>query len=234
MVANFLGQVPEAILIAIGIVLIGNGTHLIMASLRKIPLVSEVIWFSLGDFCWWLATLFLIVADVWITSFWGVSAAALVAVAVATLGVLQLWELGLMKRGNTVHAHLIACGTSWFALPKWVKIWLVLLNGVFLTAFFFLPSRVGEVTVIAYIATAPLLAGQVGYDAGLRRILALSHLVPWLPLLVWLVFFAEQTLYSICLAVTVAICLAFDIYDVWLFLKGDRSLWSKPIPKDQI
>lgn len=223
-VAMFLGEVPQVVIIALGFGLLGNGAHLIGASGRTEIRAKEVIWFSLGDFTWWLATLALIVADFWITTFWGIIVAVMVATIVAGLGVAQLWILGLYTHGNTDKEHLTAVATSWMAFPLWVKVWLIFLNGVFLTAFAFLPDRVAEVTLVAFFAPAPILAGQVGYDAGLRRILALAHLVPWIPLLAWLVITPNPTNYTALLIATVTICLAFDIADLCRFIKGERAV----------
>lgn len=223
-VATFLGGTPKAVIIALGIGLLVNGFHLIVASRRSPVSETEVIWFSLGDFGWWLSTLALIAANVWITTTWGIVAAASVATFVAGLGIAQLWVFGLQAHGRSSKQHLKAFVASWFALPLWVKLWLVFLNGVFLSAFAFLPERIGEVTLLAYVATAPLLAGQIGYDGGLRRVLGLAHLVPWIPLLAWLLFLPEWSSYSIILSLTVAICLAFDVNDLRLFIGGDRAV----------
>ena len=223
-VASFLGQVPNTIIMFLGLGLLVNGGHLVLASRRQDIRESEVIWFSLGDFSWWLATLGLIVANVWITTPFGIAVAVFVAIGVAGLGVAQLWILGLRNHGNTSKAHFMAFATSWMALPLWVKLWLIVLNGVFLAAFAYLPDRIAEVTLIAYLATGPLLAGQVGYDAGLRRILGIAHIVPWIPLLGWLIVGADKTPYAMLLMIVVAICLAFDFNDLRLFLKGDRKI----------
>ncbi len=223
-VAAFLGDFPSTIIQLLGIGLIANGAHLVGSSLRKKLRKIEIIWFSLGDFAWWLATLALIAADFWITTTGGVFISFIIALAVAGLGVTQLWILGLQTHGNTHKQHLTAFAASWMALPLWVKIWLVLMNGVFLAAFALIPARIAEVVLISYFATAPLLAGQVGYDAGLRRILGLGHLVPWVPLLAWLLLLPNPTTYSIVLSIALVICLSFDIHDLWLFIKGNRKV----------
>lgn len=184
-IAAFLGGAPSAAIVVLGIGLLANSVHLIAASRRTVVRQIEVIWFSLGDFGWWLATLALIVANIWITTAPGAIVAVIVAIFVAGLGVAQLWAFGLHAHSHTSKQHLRALVTCWLALPFWVRLWLVLLNGVFLAAFALLPERIGEVTLVAYFATAPLLAGQVGYDGGLRRILGLAHLVGWVPLLAW-------------------------------------------------
>ncbi|MEO9897095.1 MAG: hypothetical protein ABJD13_20730 [Paracoccaceae bacterium] len=223
-VAAFLGSTPPVIIFALGVGLFGNGAFLIAASLRKTLRKGEVIWFSLGDLGWWLATLGLIAAKIWITTTWGIILAVIVATIVAGLGVAQLWNIGLQAHNNTSKQHVRAIVTSWMALPMWVKIWLVVLNGVFLSALALLPDRVAEVTLIAYVATVPLLAGQLGYDGGLRRILSVAHLVPWIPLVAWLVIIPEWTSYTVILTLIVSICLAFDINDLRLFVKGERDV----------
>jgi hypothetical protein len=230
-VAKFLGQVPQAIIVVLGIGLLGNGAHLIAASLRTEIREGEVIWFSLGDFGWWLATLALIVTNIWITTVWGIVVAVIVATVVAGFGVAQLWIIGLHLHGRTSKEHLTAIVTSWMAFPLWVKVWLIFLNGVFLSAIAFLPDRVAEVTLVAYFVTVPLLLGQVGYDGGLRRILALAHLVPWIPLLAWLMMIPDGTSYIALLTITVAICLAFDINDLRLFIKGSRAVVGASPPQ---
>ena len=230
-VATFLGEIPPNLILILGIGLLANGAHLIATSIRTNVREIEVIWFSLGDFTWWLATLFLVIANLWITTTWGIVLAVIVATVVAGLGVAQLWILGLHSHGHTSKEHMKAFATSWMALPLWVKTWLVFLNGVFLFALALLPDKIAEVTLVAYFATAPLLAGQVGYDGGLRRILGLAHLVPWVPLLAWLMIIPDATSYSILLSITVAICLAFDINDLRLFIKGDRKIVGAPHPQ---
>lgn len=226
-IATFLGGVPKTVIVVLGIGVLANGAHLIIASRRRRVRELEVIWFSLGDFGWWLATLAFIVANLWITTTLGIAVAVIVATFVAGLGVAQLWAFGLQANEHTSRQHLRAFVTSWLALPLWVKLWLIILNGVFLAAFAFLPERIGEVTLLAYVATAPLLAGQVGYDGGLRRILGLAHLVAWVPLLAWLVLVPEWSAYSILLTLTVAVCLAFDLNDLRLFFQGDRTVVGK-------
>lgn len=223
-VATFLGAVPEEVIFGLAILLLVNGAHLVSASRRTSVRTVEVIWFSLGDFGWWLSTLLLIAANLWITSTAGIVVAIIVAIFVATLGVAQLWALGLQAHGRGITDHLRAIATSWKALPLWVKLWLFLLNAVFLAAAAVLPETTGAVALLAYVATGPLLAGQIGYDGGLRRILGLGHLVPWVPLLACLLLVAPGSAYGTLLSLTVAICLAFDVYDLGRFLKGDRAV----------
>lgn len=206
----------------VGVGLLLNGAHLLQASWRKTTRRLEVIWFSLGDLAWWLASLALVAGKLWITMPMGIAVTLIVGVVISILGVAQLWMLGLQSHRHTSAIHRKSIARSWLALPLWVKIWLFALNAVFLFAFAYWPSQLSIVTIIAYVATAPLLAAQMAYDGGLRRILGLAHLVPWLPFFAWLVMNAGGDIYPWILASILAICLVFDIADVWRFLRGER------------
>lgn len=144
-VAIFLGEAPYWFLRLAGAVLILNGLHLLLASRQKIPRPIEIIWFSVGDLSWWLMSLALLATGTWVTEPIGQVAVWFIAVFVAALGVLQLWNLGVTRQGNTAKRHFGAIGNSWFELPFWVKIWLFLLNGVFLGLFIYWPSNFSKV-----------------------------------------------------------------------------------------
>ena len=75
---------------------------------------------------------------------------------------------------------------SWMALKTWVKIWLVFLNIVLIGSFAFLHDPAGRWTAVAYIAAAPILVAIMVPMRGLSRILGLGHIVPWIPLLIYL------------------------------------------------
>ncbi len=232
LVSEYLGEVPNLAVQILGIVLIVNSVHLSFAAQRPSPYKLEIIWFSLGDFAWWLLTLGLIATGHWITTSNGVIVAAIIATGVAYLGILQLWRLGTQRTSRSSAQHFVAIGTSWMALPLWVKLWLVLLNGSFLWAFFYWPDDLAKITLIAFVATGPLLAGQLAYDGGLRRILGLAHLVPWAPLLVWLIWLhgLELGAYAQVLAIVLTICLTFDAYDLIRFWRGDRAIIGQVSP----
>jgi len=100
-VAHFLSiskQAPSIVFILLGLVLIFNAFHLIWASLKSMPSKFLVLYFSIGDYIWVLATLYLIFTEMWITTSTGIVAALLVAVIVGTLGWLQM--LARKKMGN--------------------------------------------------------------------------------------------------------------------------------------
>ena len=105
MVTSFLGSVPLWIIILLGVGLLGNGAFLIIASRRQTIRKGEVIWFSLGDLGWCLATFGLIAANLWITTAWCIALAVIVALVVAGLGIAQLWFF-MRSDGNTSTQHL--------------------------------------------------------------------------------------------------------------------------------
>ena len=230
-VARFLGDAPETAVFVIGILLIGNAAHLFFAAMRPALIRAEVIWFSLGDLLWWSGSLALLATQVWVTSDRGILVTWLVAVAVAGLGLAQLWLLGRATAGLHLKAYWRSIGASWLALPLWVKVWLFWLNGVFLAALFFVPSELSRIVLIAYVAAGPLLLAFAFFEGGLSRLMGLGHLLPWAPMVVWLVMWLWQTgltspdaVYGVVLAVTTMICLGFDIYDVRRWLRGDRAI----------
>lgn len=225
-VSNYIGSAPIWVLRVVGGGLVLNGLHLAIASRRNTPKKREIINFSLGDLLWWLCTFGLIATGQWITTAHGVITAIAIGVVVANLGVLQLWNLGKQRSGHTDAQHFAAITTSWMTLPHWVKIWLFILNGAFLWSIFHWSDGFAKITLLAFVATGPLLMGQLAFDGGLRRILGLAHLVPWAPFLVWLLWapHPEHAVYAQVLTGIVAMCLAFDIYDIIRFFNGDRAI----------
>jgi hypothetical protein len=98
-VAAFLGAMPPAVLVALGIGLLGNGLHLFAAA-RRPPRAWEIRWFSMGDAAWVVLTLGVLAAGAWITTPPGQAAAAAVAVGVGALGALQWQNLAWQRRSG--------------------------------------------------------------------------------------------------------------------------------------
>jgi len=234
-VSAFLGAVPPQVLVAIGVGLMANGLHLSVASTRAVPRRAEIVWFSLGDLLWWTASLAFVAAGVWITTLSGAVIVLVVAMAVAALGVAQLAILGVSKSDLSTRDHWQRIGRSWLSLPIWVKIWLFAMNAAFLAAPFFLSWGDSLVILIAYAATGPLLFGFAVYEGGLTRLMGVGHLIPWIPLLGWLVYWLtatddriEAVAYVAFLTGLIAICLVFDIYDLLRWIRGERSILIAP------
>lgn len=235
-VADTLGAAPPIAVFGLGILLLVNGVHLAIASLRKRPNRLEIIWFSISDMVWWLASLGLIAAGVWVTSATGITLALLVAIGVAALGLAQLFILGREASGLTKSGHWRRIGQSWLSLPVWVKIWLVALNAVFLAAPAFLPLSAASIILIAFVASGPLLLGFAVHAGGLTRAMGIGHLLPWTPLLLWLIWEGcllndglmqsepMQLTYVWLLGLMLSVCLAFDLYDLARWWHGDRDI----------
>lgn len=233
--ATLLGTAPSGVVFGLGALLLGNGGHLALSSLRQKPVEAEILWFALGDMAWWLASLSLIAAGVWITTPLGAVLALSVATFVAAIGVAQLLALGRQRSGLSVSGHLWRIGQSWMSLPDWVKVWLFLLNAAFIAAPVLLPWNEARVVVIAYVASGPLLLAFAALAGGLTRAMGLGHIVPWGPLLVWLAPQAAllgeastPSLYAALLALVILVCLIFDFYDVFRWWKGEREIMMNP------
>lgn len=96
------GTDRQHLLIAlVGAGLIFNGLHLFWASLRRNLRRMEIIWFSLGDFLWVLASVILLLFGILVTTPGGVVMAAIVSFLVFSFGVLQLSWLRLLGPHST-------------------------------------------------------------------------------------------------------------------------------------
>ena len=118
-VAAWLGTVPPDVIFWIGIGLLINGAAMLATTLRSVPRLRDVVLFSVGDMGWWLFSMTLIAAKVWVTTPHGLAATWAVALIVAALGLAQLYILGQHRFGDTgrgPHKRFIA---SWLALPVW-------------------------------------------------------------------------------------------------------------------
>jgi hypothetical protein len=154
-----------------------------------------------------------------------------VASFVAALGVAQIACLGMLKTGLDAEAHWRRVARSWLGLPRWVKLWLVALNIIFLAASMFLPWNDASIVLIADAASGPLLLAFAALEGGLTRHMGLGHLFPWAPLLSWCLLETTaasgsplETAYLATLAATLAVCLAFDIWDIARWLRGEKAV----------
>jgi hypothetical protein len=257
-VATVLGAMPAAPLQWIGAALMFHSGHLLRASFRKRIGDLELWYFSGGDLLWFLASLCLVAATDLVTTAAGVAATLVVAVAVAMIGLAQIWAhaettgagiSGSEAPGHHLPAHhsrLQAIGMSWWALPRWVKLWLFALNAVFLAGIPFLHEDAARIALTAWLASGPLLAAFMIAQRGLTRILGLAHLIPWIPLVVYLELrllgdaLGPQILWSatpglfawvVLLLACLYVCLAFDLYDALRWLRGER--WCSGSARDR-
>ena len=248
-VGAYLGAFPPLLLKIIGAALLLHSAHLLLGSLRKKILPGEVYYFSAGDVLWFLGSLILLVSTGLVTTPHGAIATIVVAVLVAGIGLAQLWFLSEAVESVRLHSsssdhipqhlsRLEAIGFSWLKIKTWIKVWLFVLNGVFLAAFFYWPTEFSRVTLAAYFATAPILIALMIVQRGVTRLLGIAHLIPWMPLLAYVGLrmsgdFAGRQItyqdnaglfsYAIVLFAFVAVCLAFDVYDLARWVRGDRA-----------
>ena len=91
-VAGFLGvpPAPSWLILVLGIMLIANGILLIWRAREKLPPKEDILFFSFGDFAWVVATIVLIVLQIWITTINGIVSALIVATMVGYFGVAQM------------------------------------------------------------------------------------------------------------------------------------------------
>lgn len=131
-----------------------------------------------------------------------------------------------------------AVARSWLSMKLWVKVWLIVLNIVFLAGLAF-DEPIVDWTMQAYLAAGILILAMALKLRGLARILGVAHLLPWLPLLGYVelrlasdiagpqIHLAQQPLlftWALTLWVTVAVCLAFDAIDVFRWFRGERYI----------
>lgn len=252
-VAMFLGAVPSKLLLILGIILLANGVHLALASAKAQLALGEVWYFSAGDIVWFVASVGAVAAGSLTTTSSAQLATLVVATGVLGLGLAQVWHLAEMtdagiksvdsatlKKADFLPPNLDrarAIGASWQSMHRWVKLWLFALNVLFLGAIAFLPETLARITLAAYVTSGPLLAVTVIWQRGLTRVLGLAHLIPWVPLAVYLALRLTSDLagpiiawesspvlfsYAAILLSALTICLALDIYDCWRWWRGER------------
>lgn len=89
-VNQFIGNAYDWLTPLIGVILMINGCHLLLASRRKKTISLEIFYFILGDFLWVIASVSLILASAVITTQQGTIISLLIAAMVGVFGVLQI------------------------------------------------------------------------------------------------------------------------------------------------
>ncbi len=145
-----------------------------------------------------------------------------------------------MSNSRSTFQHIAA---SWLSMKSWMKNWLFFLNAVFITAFAFLDDPVAKWILLAYAASSPLLAWLMVKQRGLTRLLGIAHLVPWIPLLAYIVLRLSSEIagpivtltaspvlagYLYLLLGCLVVCLALDAWDVVRYLRGERYVLGTP------
>ncbi|GLR72212.1 hypothetical protein [Agaribacter marinus] len=106
-VAEYVGgtsPAPQSVVMVLGVTLVFNGFHLLWASNLALPNKLLVLYFSMGDFIWVIASLGLMMAGFWVTTINGIVAASAVAVMVGIFGVLQLYIRKGASHSKAIHS----------------------------------------------------------------------------------------------------------------------------------
>lgn len=145
-----------------------------------------------------------------------------------------------MSQPRTTFQHIAA---SWLSMKPWVKAWLFFLNAVFLAAFAFLEDPAAKWILLAYAASGPLLGWFMVKQRGLTRLLGVTHLVPWMPLMVYIVLRLISDVvgptvsftvvpflagYLYLLLACLVVCLSLDAWDVVRYVGGERYVLGSP------
>lgn len=115
------------------------------------------------------------------------------------------------------------------AEPAWLQIWVYWMMLINTAAFLFLGTREGKAVAIAWVGniiTMSLLYEMVGYV----RLLGLSHVLWWTPLVLWLFLRRSQfpagrvSTWLWILLLTNSASLVIDYIDVARYYMGDGAL----------
>ncbi len=138
----------------------------------------------------------------------------------------------------------VAIGRSWLSLKPWVKMWLFFLNAIFLAALVLPDSPLRSWILYTYVAAGMCLLPIMLAQRGLTRLLGIGHLIPWVPLVVYLTLRLTSGLagpqltwssnphrfaYVALLLSAVLVCLALDAYDLYRWLRGERYIMGSAV-----
>lgn len=119
---------------------------------------------------------------------------------------------------------------SFFSLPRWVVVWmLVILGPVNMAAVFFVHEPGGPIVASLVFAGVFQSLLPVPFERGLSKLTAVGHLIPWTILIAYIVFAglevsATYEIYLTVLAIVNGISLVFDYIDSFKWAKGDRQV----------
>ena len=123
---------------------------------------------------------------------------------------------------------------SFRSLPAWVQIWVgLILVPVNMLSVLFVAEPKG--ILIATLAVGGMMPNIVIMlaERGLSKMMALPHLVIWIPLvlILWLHLgnvTGGYLMYLWLLLIVDGVSLAFDIPDAWKWWKGDKAIAGAP------
>lgn len=131
---------------------------------------------------------------------------------------------------------LTAVWLSWQSLPAWVQVWLgLILMPVNAAAFFLIDTWTGIAAAIAAVFVVTTNVPIMLYEGGMSRLMAMPHLVAWIPLSVFIVgrllnlwggpvLGKSEFVFAIMLLIVNGISLIFDTIDTVKWCRGARDI----------
>lgn len=136
-----------------------------------------------------------------------------------------------------MNARLSDCHRSFLAVPRWVQVWVgAVLVPVNALPFFFLDTPTGRAAAAAAVFVVFTNLPIMLIMRGMSRLMAVPHLIAWLPLLPYLTarlafgqsLLLPELLLALALLVVNAVSVAFDTLDTWRWICGQRDIPGQP------
>lgn len=110
--------------------------------------------------------------------------------------------------------------------PVWIPIWVFYLMVINVVSVGFWDEPLAKLIFISFMISAMLMMGLYS-KFGFEKILGLGHIL-WVPLLVYILTQISSVedgfkSYLVALSISIAISLAFDIFDVWNYFTNRKS-----------
>lgn len=137
---------------------------------------------------------------------------------------------------NSHRFSISAVWHSWKSLPVWVQIWVaVILVPVNAAAFFMVYTPTGKAAAFAAIFVILTNVPIMLYEGGMSRMMAMPHLVAWIPLSIYIIarllVFSNspavgkaELIFAIIILVVNGISLIFDTVDTIKWRRGERDI----------
>lgn len=152
-----------------------------------------------------------------------------------TSGALGAWEwvTARPRVAGEVIPRLVDCGRSFLALPRRVRLWVAaVLVPVNALPFWFLDTPTGRAAAAAALFVVLTNVPIMPIARGMSRLMAVPHLLAWVPLLPWLAAHLSfgpplpwsESLLALALLVVNGISLVVDTLDTWRWGCGQRAI----------
>jgi len=132
-----------------------------------------------------------------------------------------------------MNSRIRDCRRSFRALPDWVQWWVgAILVPANIAPFFFLDSELGRVAALSSIFVTVTNLPIMLIERGMSRLMAVPHLIAWIPLIAYLAWTLTQTTplstaekaFALALIIINGISVVFDIVDTHRWLRGEREI----------